>query len=254
MAAERGHEVTLAEAGPALGGAFRLAGLQPRRSQITELIEWYARQLDLLGVEVLLNHPLDGDEAAAFGADETIFATGSQPAGTGFQRFLPAQDAMPGADRPDACSIEDVLSHNARPAGSASRCVAPVPSRSKVPDGQAMAESTMSMMSAILCGTNFFLHSAGWLEGGLAMGYEKFVMDADFCGVLHRWLDGISLDPDAFALDGFREVGPGKHFFGPQHTCATTRPHSTMPRPPTTAASSNGATPVSHESRNELRG
>jgi NADPH-dependent 2,4-dienoyl-CoA reductase/sulfur reductase-like enzyme len=115
VAAERGHDVTLVEAGPRLGGAFRLAGLQPRRSQITELIEWYERQLSRLGVQVHVNHPVDGDEAAAFGADEIVVATGSQPAGTGFQRFLPAVDAMPGADRPDACSIDDVLSHNVRP-------------------------------------------------------------------------------------------------------------------------------------------
>ena len=115
VAAERGHDVTLVEAGPQLGGAFRLAGLQPRRSQITELIEWYERQLAKLGVKVLINHPVDGDEAAAFGTDEIVMATGSQPAETGFQRFVPAQDAMPGAERPDACSIEDVMSHNARP-------------------------------------------------------------------------------------------------------------------------------------------
>ena len=46
VAAERGHRVTLAEAGPELGGSFRLAGLQPRRSQITELVEWYERELE----------------------------------------------------------------------------------------------------------------------------------------------------------------------------------------------------------------
>jgi trimethylamine--corrinoid protein Co-methyltransferase len=43
-------------------------------------------------------------------------------------------------------------------------------------------------------------------------------MDADFCGALHRYLEGVSLDPDEFALDGFHEVGPGRHFFGSQHT------------------------------------
>ncbi len=115
VAAERGHRVTLAEAGPALGGAFRLAGLQPRRSQITELIEWYVRQLAQLGVDVLLNTPLDGDDATAFGADEIVVATGSQPGATGFQRFNPTQDVMPGVDRTDACSIEDVMSNNVRP-------------------------------------------------------------------------------------------------------------------------------------------
>ena len=89
---------------------------------------------------------------------------------------------------------------------------------SKVPDGQAMAESTVSMMSALLCGANFILHSAGWLEGGLTMGYEKFMMDLDLCGAAHTYLKGISLDEDQFALDAFNEVGPGKHFFGSQHT------------------------------------
>jgi trimethylamine--corrinoid protein Co-methyltransferase len=110
-----------------------------------------------------------------------------------------------------------VVGQLARRVGLPLRCAGAF-TASKLPDGQAMAESTMSMMSAILCGTNFVLHSAGWLEGGLSMGYEKFAMDADFCGALHRWLEGVSLDPDEFALDGFHEVGPGKHFFGSQHT------------------------------------
>jgi trimethylamine---corrinoid protein Co-methyltransferase len=110
-----------------------------------------------------------------------------------------------------------VVGQLARRVGLPLRCAGAFTS-SKIADGQAMAESTMSMMSAILCGTNFLLHSAGWLEGGLAMGYEKFMMDADFCGALHRWLEGVSLDPDEFAIDGFHEVGPGKHFFGAQHT------------------------------------
>jgi trimethylamine--corrinoid protein Co-methyltransferase len=110
-----------------------------------------------------------------------------------------------------------VVGQLARRVGLPLRCAGAF-TASKIPDGQAMAESTMSMMSAILCGTNFVLHSAGWLEGGLSMGYEKFVMDADFCGALHRWLQGVSLDDDEFALDGFSELGPGKHFFSAQHT------------------------------------
>jgi trimethylamine--corrinoid protein Co-methyltransferase len=89
---------------------------------------------------------------------------------------------------------------------------------SKVLDGQAMLESAVSMQAAILCGANFILHSAGWLEGGLVMGYEKFIVDADHCGALHTYLRGIDLDDDQFAIDGFRELGPGKHFFGAQHT------------------------------------
>ncbi|HEY4163101.1 MAG TPA: trimethylamine methyltransferase family protein [Dongiaceae bacterium] len=89
---------------------------------------------------------------------------------------------------------------------------------SKAADGQAMQESAVSMMAALQCGAHFILHSAGWLEGGLTMSYEKFIMDADFCGAMHTYLGGLPVDDNALALDAFREVGPGKHFFGCEHT------------------------------------
>ena len=91
---------------------------------------------------------------------------------------------------------------------------------SKLPDAQAMKEGTMSMLSAVHCGANFILHSAGFLDGLLPMSYEKFVMDADFCGALHTYLAGVTVDDNALALDAFREVGPGRHFLGCAHTMA----------------------------------
>ena len=110
-----------------------------------------------------------------------------------------------------------VVGQLARRAGLPLRCSGAF-TASKVPDGQAMTESAVSMQAAVLCGANFILHAAGWLEGGLTMGYEKFVMDADLCGAMHTYLRGFSLDPDEFAIDAFTEVGPGKHFFATQHT------------------------------------
>ncbi len=89
---------------------------------------------------------------------------------------------------------------------------------SKLPDAHAMNEGTMSMLAAVHCGANFILHSAGFLDGLLSMSYEKFVMDADFCGALHTYLDGVIVDDNQLALDAFREVGPGSHFFGCAHT------------------------------------
>ena len=91
-------------------------------------------------------------------------------------------------------------------------------SNSKLPDAQAMAEGTMSMLAAIHCGANFVMHSAGFLDGLLSMSYEKFMMDADLCGALHAYLDGVAVDDNALALDAFAEVGPGGHFFGCRHT------------------------------------
>lgn len=89
---------------------------------------------------------------------------------------------------------------------------------SKVADGQAMMESAVSMQAAILCGANFILHSAGWLEAGLVMSFEKFILDVDFCSALHTYLAGLKIDDNGIALESFREVGPGKHFFGCAHT------------------------------------
>jgi len=89
---------------------------------------------------------------------------------------------------------------------------------SKLPDAQAACESANSLWPAFLAGANFILHSAGWLEGGLVMSYEKFVMDAEQCGAFHVIGRGMPLDENGFALDAFREVGPGSHFLGCAHT------------------------------------
>lgn len=91
---------------------------------------------------------------------------------------------------------------------------------SKLPDGQAMQESVMSMLSAIHCGANFILHSAGFLDGLLSMSYEKFMMDADFCGALHSYIGGVSVDDNSLAMSAFQEVTPGGHYLGSSHTMA----------------------------------
>ncbi len=114
-AAERGYEVTLAEAGAALGGQFRLAGLQPRRAQITDLLGWYDRQLSQLGVQVRLNTYMEPADIAAFGADHLALATGSLPDPTGFQRAMTHLPALPGIERGRVWSPEDVLNRIARP-------------------------------------------------------------------------------------------------------------------------------------------
>jgi trimethylamine--corrinoid protein Co-methyltransferase len=64
------------------------------------------------------------------------------------------------------------------------------------------------------------LHAAGWLEGGLVASIEKFVMDADQLGALHKIAGGVDVSSDALALDAVREVGPGGHYLGCAHTQA----------------------------------
>ncbi|MBT7030269.1 MAG: trimethylamine methyltransferase, partial [Rhodospirillaceae bacterium] len=91
---------------------------------------------------------------------------------------------------------------------------------SKLPDAQAAYESVNSMVPAMLCGVNFALHSAGWLEGGLASSYEKFIMDADQLGMLATLAKGYDFSENGQALDAVREVGPGGHYLGCAHTQA----------------------------------
>lgn len=89
---------------------------------------------------------------------------------------------------------------------------------SKIPDAQGATESANSMWPAVLCGANFILHAAGWAEGALTMNYEKFVIDAEQCGLFHTLCNGMPLDDNALGFDAFEEVGPGKHFLGSAHT------------------------------------
>jgi trimethylamine--corrinoid protein Co-methyltransferase len=91
---------------------------------------------------------------------------------------------------------------------------------SKTPDAQAAYESANTLQTAALAGVNFMLHTAGWLEGGLVMGYEKFIMDTDQANMIAVLLRGVDLSENGQAMDAIREVGPGAHFLGAAHTQA----------------------------------
>jgi trimethylamine--corrinoid protein Co-methyltransferase len=90
----------------------------------------------------------------------------------------------------------------------------------KIPDAQAAYESANTLNSTLLAGANFVLHSAGWLEGGLASCYEKFMMDIDQLGMQQKFAQGIDLSANGQAMDAIREVGPGSHYLGCDHTQA----------------------------------
>lgn len=114
VAAERGHRVEIVEALAQAGGQFRLAGMQPRRGQILDLIGWYERQLARLGVLLRLNTLMEAEEIAAHPAQTVILATGSLPDETGFQRWMPQEPALPGIGLGNVWSPEAVLRREAR--------------------------------------------------------------------------------------------------------------------------------------------
>jgi hypothetical protein len=114
VAAERGHRVEIVEALPVTGGQFRLAGMQPRRAQILDLLDWYERQFAKLGVVLRLNCFLEEDEVAAHPAEVVVLATGSLPDASGFQRWQPHLAALPGIELGGVWSPEQVLRREAR--------------------------------------------------------------------------------------------------------------------------------------------
>src|SRR6056297_1329956 len=91
---------------------------------------------------------------------------------------------------------------------------------SKLPDAQAAYETAHTHNAVLLGGVNFMLHSCGWLEGGLVASFEKFVLDADQLGTLHKLAQGVPMDENGQAMDAIREVGPGGHYLGCAHTQA----------------------------------
>jgi trimethylamine--corrinoid protein Co-methyltransferase len=85
-------------------------------------------------------------------------------------------------------------------------------------DAQAAYESVFSLWSLTMGGGNFIMHGAGWLEGGLVASFEKFVLDVDLIQMVSEFLQPLETTEDALGVEAIREVGPGGHFFGAQHT------------------------------------
>ncbi|MEX0847805.1 MAG: trimethylamine methyltransferase family protein [Ilumatobacteraceae bacterium] len=91
---------------------------------------------------------------------------------------------------------------------------------SKLPDAQAAYESANTLQPTVLGGVNFVLHAAGWLEGGLAIGYEKFVLDCDQLGMMSTFVRGLDTSANGLATEAIAEHTPGEHFLGTAHTLA----------------------------------
>ena len=134
--------------------------------------------------------------------------------------FLTTMDLKTGAPTfgtPESSLATMAISQLCRRLGLPFRCGGHL-TASKIADAQAMQESTDTMNPAIMAGANFIFQSAGWLEGGLTIGYEKFVMDTDRCGAIASMVEGLTLDDNAFAADAYEEAGIGSNFLGVAHT------------------------------------
>ena len=89
---------------------------------------------------------------------------------------------------------------------------------SQTVDAQAAYEALMTMLPTFLAGTNYVMHSAGWLEGGLVSCYEKFIVDIELLRMLRHEFAPLEVDEASLAFSAHEEVGQGGHFLGAAHT------------------------------------
>ncbi len=89
---------------------------------------------------------------------------------------------------------------------------------SQTADAQAGYEALMTMMPTFLAGANWVMHSAGWLEGGLVAGYEKFIVDIELLQMMQAEFTPLEIDEESMAFGAHEEVGHGGHFLGAAHT------------------------------------
>lgn len=89
---------------------------------------------------------------------------------------------------------------------------------SNVVDLQAAYETMMSTWGAVMGGANIIYHAAGWLEGGLTVSFEKLVLDVEILQNIMQFLEPLTLNEAELGFEASKEVMPGGHFFGAQHT------------------------------------
>jgi trimethylamine---corrinoid protein Co-methyltransferase len=89
---------------------------------------------------------------------------------------------------------------------------------SQTADAQSAYEALMTMLPTFLAGTNYVMHSAGWLEGGLVSCYEKFIIDIEILRMLEHEFTPLEISEETLAFGAHEEVGAGGHFLGAMHT------------------------------------
>ena len=105
VAAERGHSVTLYEAGHVLGGNMRLAAFPPGKGDITNMVRAYIHRCEKDGVRIVLGQEVTLELIRKENPDAVIVATGAKPL------VLPIE----GIDQPEILSGSAVLDGTCAP-------------------------------------------------------------------------------------------------------------------------------------------
>lgn len=96
----RGHVPVIHEKSLVLGGTFIAASAESYKGKLRELLAWYRRQMEVLGIEVHLGDEIQ--DISQFGQEPVIVATGAQPRVLGkipgHERMIEACEYLNGAE------------------------------------------------------------------------------------------------------------------------------------------------------------
>lgn len=109
-------------------------------------------------------------------------------------------------------ALTELIHYNNLPSFGTAGCT-----DSKVLDQQAAAEVALNILMAALSGANL-VHDLGFMESGISGSMELIVLDDEIVGMVKRMLRGIEVNEETKALDAIKNVGPGGHFLGEEHT------------------------------------
>ena len=87
-------------------------------------------------------------------------------------------------------------------------------------DAQAANETQFGTWGCLLAGATVVIHSAGWLEGGLTVSYEKMITDLEVLQMVAEMCAETPAGVGEIGLEALEEVAPSGHFFGAAHTMA----------------------------------
>ncbi len=93
-------------------------------------------------------------------------------------------------------------------------------SAANINDVQAANENQMGLWGCLMGGASVIIHSAGWLEGGLSVSYEKLITDVEVLNMVAELCAGAQAGPDEIGYDALSEVDPSGHFFATSQTMA----------------------------------
>ncbi len=133
-----------------------------------------------------------------------------------FTSNVDMKSGAPAFGTPEHFTASLVAGQLARRLGLPWRCAGG--SAANINDAQAANESQFGLWGCLMAGATVVIHSAGWLEGGLTVSYEKIITDLEVLQMVAELCSGTPATDADIALSALREVQPSGHFFGATHT------------------------------------